>query len=144
MIEGAPAASKRPAAGLVELERELEGLLLEYESLSRAWPKEPHILTRAKIGRRVEDSLRRVYELQHAIAAVQLRGLAVLLDGQDGPILGLQAVLDDQRETVRRLLGSSRLGWVRCISLTALITLSHTAFPSRSPFSEHASACMAA
>ncbi len=40
-------------------------------------------------------------------AAVQLRRLAVLLDGQDGPILGLQAVLDDQRETVRRLLASA-------------------------------------
>ncbi len=54
MTEGTPAASKRPAAGLVELERELEGLLVEYESLSRAWPKEPRILTRATLGRRVQ------------------------------------------------------------------------------------------
>ena len=37
-------ASKTPAAGLVDLERELDALLLEYESLSRAWPKEPRIL----------------------------------------------------------------------------------------------------
>ncbi len=38
--------------GLVELERELDALLLEYESLSGARPKEPRILTRAKIGQR--------------------------------------------------------------------------------------------
>ncbi len=71
----------------------------------------------ADLARRVEDALRRICEFQHAIgttqaksipdAAVQLHRLAVLLDGQDGPILGLQAVLDDQRETVRRLLASA-------------------------------------
>ena len=102
---------------MVDLERELETLLVEYESLSRAWPKEPHILTRAKIGRRVEDALRRICELQHVIAtaqartipeaAVQLRRLAVLLDGQGGPILRLQALLNDQGEAVRRLLQSA-------------------------------------
>ena len=117
MSQGAPAASKGPDISLVDLERELEGLLVEYESLSRVWPKEPDIQTRAKIGRRVEDSLRRICEIQHAIAAaqaksipdaaVQLRRLTVLLDGQDDPIVGLQAVLDDQRETVRHLLGSA-------------------------------------
>ena len=46
MSEGAPVASKGPAAGLVELERELEALLVEYESLSRA-----------KIGHRRVQSL---------------------------------------------------------------------------------------
>ena len=117
MSQDAPAASNGADVSLVELEHELEGLLIEYETLSWAWPKEPDILTRAKIGRRVEDALRRIYELQHAIAtgqartipdaAVQLRRLAVLLDGQGGRILGLQAVLDDQRETVRHLLGSA-------------------------------------
>ncbi len=117
MNQGAPAASKGPDVSLVDLERELEGLLVKYESLSLAWPKEPDILTRAKIGRRVEDSLRRICELQHVIAtaqartipdaAVQLRRLAVLLDGQDGPILRLQAVLEDQGQTVRRLLASA-------------------------------------
>ncbi len=117
MSQGAPAASKGPDVSLVDLERELEGLLLEYEALSRAWPKEPDVLTRAKIGRRVENALRRICKLQHAIAtaqaktipdaAVQLRRLAVLLNGQDAPILRLQAGLDDQRETVRRLLASA-------------------------------------
>ena len=102
---------------LVELERELDALLLEYESLSRAWPKEPDILTRAKIGRRIEDALSRICELQHAIgttqaksipdAAVQLRRLAVLLDGQDAPILRLQAVHGNQGEDMRHLLGSA-------------------------------------
>lgn len=110
MSQGAP-------AGLVELERELDALLLQYESLSRAWPKEPDILTRAKIGRRVEDALAQIVRLQHAIAtaeaktipdaAVQLRRLAVLLDGHGGPILRLQAALEDQGETVRRLLASA-------------------------------------
>ncbi len=117
MSQGAPAASKRPDVSLIDLERELEGLLVEYEFLSWAWPKEPDIQTRAKIGRRVEDALRRICELQHAIAtaqaktipdaAVQLRRLAVPLDGQGGPILRLQAVLEDQGEAVRRLLASA-------------------------------------
>ena len=117
MSQGAPVASKRPAAGLVELERELDALLVEYESASQAWPREPCILTRAKIGRRVEDALRRIYELHHAIAtaqartipeaAVQLRRLTVLLDGQGGPILRLQAALEGQGEAVRRLLASA-------------------------------------
>ncbi len=117
MSQGAPAASKGPDISLVDLERELEGLLVEYEFLSLAWPKEPDIQTRAKIGRQVEDALRRIYELQHAIgttqaksipdAAVQLRRLAVLLDGQGGPILRLQAALEDQGKTVQRLLASA-------------------------------------
>ncbi len=42
-----------------------------------------------------------------ADAAVQLRRLAVLLDGQDDPILRLRAALEDQRETVRCLLVSA-------------------------------------
>ena len=102
---------------LVELERELDALLLEYESLSRAWPKEPHILTRTKIGRRVEDALGRICEFQHAIgttqaksipdAAVHLRRLAVLLDGQDRRLTRLPALLDDQGEPIRRLLRSA-------------------------------------
>ena len=67
MSEGVPAALKKPGAGLVDLERELEALLVEYESLSRAWPKEPHVVARAKIGRQVEDTLDRIYELHRAI-----------------------------------------------------------------------------
>ncbi len=78
---------------LVELESELEALLVEYESLSRAWPKEPHAVARAEIGRKVEDALTRIGELQYAIAtspartladaAVKLRRLDALLDGED-------------------------------------------------------------
>ncbi len=117
MSQGAPAASKGPDISLVDLERELEGLLVEYESLSQAWPKEPDIQTRANIGRGVENALKRICELQHAIgttqartipdAAVQLRRLAVLLDGQDTPILRLRAALGGQGKTVRRLLASA-------------------------------------
>ena len=117
MSEGAPAASKGPGAGLVELERELDALLLEYESLSRAWPKEPDILTRAKIGRRIENSLRPICELQHAIgttqartipdAAVQLRRLAALLDTRDSPLMRLQTPSEEEGRTMRHLLGSA-------------------------------------
>ncbi len=42
MSEGVP---------LAELESELEALLVEYDALSRAWPKEPHAVARAEIGR---------------------------------------------------------------------------------------------
>ena len=38
---------------------------------------------------------------------MQLRRLAVLLDGQDDPILRLRAGLEGQGETVRRLLASA-------------------------------------
>jgi len=80
-------------APLVELERELKALLVEYDSLSRAWPKEPGAVARAEIGRKVEDALERIGELQYAIAtspadtladaAVKLRRLDALLDGED-------------------------------------------------------------
>ncbi len=93
MSEGVPAALKKPGAGLVDLERELKALLVEYESLSQAWPKEPHAVARAEIGRKVEGALARIGELQYAIAtspartladaAVKLRRLGALLDGQD-------------------------------------------------------------
>ncbi len=93
MSEGVPAASTRCDVTLAELESELEALLVEYESLSRAWPKEPHAVTRAEIGRKVEGALARIGELQYAIAtspartladaAVKLRRLDALLDGED-------------------------------------------------------------
>ena len=104
-----------PSGHLVE--QQLVGLLVQFEVLSRAWPKEPHVLTRAKIGRQVEDALGRIYELQRAIteaqakslpdAAVQLRRLAALLDGQGVSILRLRAALEGQGETARRLLASA-------------------------------------
>ncbi len=93
MHESAPAASTRRGVALAELERELEALLVEYDSLSRAWPKEPDAVARAEIGRKVDDALERIGELQCAIitfpadtladAAVKLRRLGALLDGQD-------------------------------------------------------------
>ncbi len=117
MSKGVPAASKKPGAGLVELERQLEGALIEYERLREAWPKEPGALARAEIGRQVEDALGRIYGLHHAItrtqaetlpdAAVQLRRLAALFDGQGASILSLQAALEGQNETAQRLLASA-------------------------------------
>ena len=93
MNEGVTAASTRCDVTLAELESELEALLVEYESLSQAWPKEPHAVARSEIGRKVEDALTRIGELQYAIvafpadtladAAVKLRRLDALLDGED-------------------------------------------------------------
>ena len=93
MSEGVPAALKKPGAGLVDLERELEALLVEYESLSRAWPKEPDVVARAKIGHQVDDALGRIYELHRAItrtqaktlpdAAVQIRRALAAIEAHD-------------------------------------------------------------
>ena len=117
MHEGVPAASKRPDVSLVELERQLEGALIEYECLCQAWPEESHVLSRARTGGEVEDALVRIDELQYAItaseaktlpdAAVQLRRLAVLLDVESVPATCLQAALEGQNETAQRLLASA-------------------------------------
>ena len=74
--------------GLVEMERELTRLLLEYDELKTAWPKCRHVLVRAKIGRQVADALSRIADLVNDIittpartpaeAAVRRRRLAAL------------------------------------------------------------------
>ncbi len=118
MREGIPAALKEPGAGLVDLERELEALLVEYDSLSRAWPKEPHAVARAEIGRKAEGALVRIGDLQHAIAttpartlpeaAVHLRRLAALFEGWDDPLRRLLLPDDDDDgQTARCLLASA-------------------------------------
>ncbi len=118
MSEDVPATLKKPGAGLVELERELEALLVEYEPLSQAWPKEPHAVARAEIGRKVEDALTRIGELQYAIAttpartvpeaAVHLRRLAALFEGWDNPLRRLLlSDDDDDGQTARCLLASA-------------------------------------
>ena len=76
------------ADDLVEMERELTRLLIEYDELETAWPKCRDILVRAKIGRRVADALTRIDDLEHDIAttlaktpagaAVRRRRLAAL------------------------------------------------------------------
>ncbi len=118
MSEGVPAASTRFDVSLVELESELEALLVEYESLSLAWPKEPHAVARAEIGRKVEGALARIGELQCAIAttpartlpeaAVHLRRLAALFEGWDDPLRRLLLPDDDDDgQTARCLLASA-------------------------------------
>ena len=61
--------------GLVEMERELTRLLLEYNELRTAWPKGGHVLVRAKIGRQVADALARIDALEHAIATTPAKTL---------------------------------------------------------------------
>ena len=46
-----PADFEQGADGLVEMERELTRLLIEYDELETAWPKCRHVLIRAKAGR---------------------------------------------------------------------------------------------
>ena len=61
------------ADGLVELERELTRLLIEYDELKTAWPKGGHVLVRAKIGRQVADTPARIDDLEHDIATTPAR-----------------------------------------------------------------------
>ncbi len=117
MSEAAPRTSKGSSGGLAELERRRDALLIEHETLRRAWPKEPDILRRAKIGRRVEDALAEIQSLQKAIttadakslsdAAVHLRRLAALLETRDSPLLRLQAPPEKEGRTMRHLLESA-------------------------------------
>ncbi len=117
MSEGAPAASTRPSATLVEMERELEDLLIEYDELEAAWPKGRHVLVRARIGRQVADALSRIADLVNDIittpartpaeAAVQLRRLAALFEGCRNPLRRLLQPDDEDGEAARRLLASA-------------------------------------
>ena len=86
-----PAAFDTGAGGLVEMERELIRVLIEYDDLRTAWPKGRHVLVRARIGRQVADVLSRIDALEHAIAttpartraeaAVRHRRLSALMHG---------------------------------------------------------------
>ncbi len=77
--------------GLVDMERELTRLLIEYDELETAWPKGGHVLVRAKIGGQVADALARIDALEHVIAttpartadeaAVRHRRLSALMHG---------------------------------------------------------------
>ena len=122
MREGIPAALKEPGAGLVDLERELEALLVEYDSLETAWPNGRHALVRAKIGRQAADALVRIADLQHAIAttpartvpeaAVHLRRLAALFEGWDDPLRRLLMSHDNDDGQIARCLLASALAAV--------------------------------
>ncbi len=68
-VDAAPTGT----GSLVEMERELTRLLIEYDELETAWPKCRHVLVRAKIGRRVADALARIDALEHAIATTPAR-----------------------------------------------------------------------
>ncbi len=61
------------ADGLVDMERDLIRLLIEYDELRTAWPKGGHVLIRAKIGRQVADVLSRIADLENDIIATPAR-----------------------------------------------------------------------
>ncbi len=87
-IAPSPADLDIGADGLVEMERKLTRLLIEYDELRTAWPKGGHVLVRARIGRQVADALARIDDLEHDIittpartpaeAAVRRRRIAAL------------------------------------------------------------------
>ena len=68
-----PADHKPGAGGLVEMERELVRLLIEYDELEAAWPKGGHVLVRAEIGRQVADALACIEALENDILATPAR-----------------------------------------------------------------------
>ena len=117
MSEDVPAALKKPGAGLVEMERALTRLLIEYDELDTAWPKCRDVLVRARTGRQAADALLRIADLQNAIAttpartvpeaAVHLRRLAALFEGWDDPLMRLLKPDNDDGETAQRLLASA-------------------------------------
>ena len=72
-IAPVPADLEPGADGLVEMERELTRLLIEYDKLRTAWPKGGHVLVRAKIGRQVADALDRIADLENDIIATPAR-----------------------------------------------------------------------
>ncbi len=81
-----PADHELGAGGLVEMERELTRLLIEYDELRTAWPKGRHVLVRAKIGRQAADALARIADLQNAISTKPARTLASNAASFDGDI----------------------------------------------------------
>ena len=58
---------------MVEMERELTRLLIEYDELETAWAKCRHVLIRARAGRLAADALSRIDDLQNAIATTPAR-----------------------------------------------------------------------
>ena len=79
-----------PPASLPTLERHLEARLLELEKLHRTRPGLPTALARAEAGRRIDDLLDEIAELQRMIdaspaetlqdAAVKLRRLGAYIE----------------------------------------------------------------
>ena len=117
MSKGVPAASTRSSATLVEMEREFEDLLIEYDELDTVGVKGHHVLVRARAGRQAADALVRIADLQRTIAttpartlpeaAVHLRRLAALFEGWDNSLRRLLMPDNDDGETARHLLASA-------------------------------------
>ncbi len=72
-VAPSPADLEQGADGLVEMERELTRLLVQYDELKTAWPKGGHVLVRARIGRQVADALACIDDLEHVIATTPAR-----------------------------------------------------------------------
>ena len=117
-IAPSPADHEPGAGGLLDMERELTRLPIEYDELETAWPKCRHVSIPAKAGRLAADALSRIDDLQNAIAttpartlpeaAVQLRRLAALIEGYDNPLRRLlQPDDEDDGRAARNLLAAA-------------------------------------
>ena len=98
MSDQAPAG-----ADFVALERELAGLLVEYEILRAAWPKVRRAIDRAKVSREMDSTARRMTEIQKAIATAEARSLA----DAAVQLRRVSARLEDGDETSRAMLASA-------------------------------------
>ena len=92
-----------PDADLLALERELKGLVVEFAMLEEAWPKGPHALDRARIGREMERTLGQIRDIEKEIAFVQARTLA----GAAVQLRRLGAPLDGEGYHASALLASA-------------------------------------
>ncbi len=103
-----------PATSLPALEQHLESRLLELDKLHQTRPSLPTAMARAEAGRRIEDLLNAIAELQRQIdtspaetledAAVKLRRLGPYIEG--GPPARLLA---SALAAVERMAGQSAI-----------------------------------
>ena len=69
-------SSQESSNDFAALERELVDLLLKQDALRKAWPKMRLVIDRARIGRELDATMRRVTEIQSTIAAAEARSLS--------------------------------------------------------------------
>ncbi len=62
-----------PDAALLDMERELIGLLERYEVLHTVWPKLPKAMDGYRVGQEVDRVLTRIGKLEEAIASTRAR-----------------------------------------------------------------------
>ena len=98
-----PAPDTHPDAALLAMEGELERLLMRWEDLRAAWPKGRTAVERARLGRKVDDTLDRISDIHRQIVTTPARTLA----GAAVQLRRLQTMLGSENLRVRQLLRSA-------------------------------------